>query len=98
MWLDGTLYYDCLVFTFSPKFATELLVLSLFFLLYQGSDWIDLIFVENENCNWKYCNKIIFKYVNSIVELIFNKKVTEKLNLWVCKQYTNALFTIDLVK
>ena len=22
--------------------------------------------------NWKYCNKIIFKYVNSTVGLIFN--------------------------
>ena len=28
--------------------------------------------------NWKYCNKIIFKYVNNIVELIFNEKVVEK--------------------
>ena len=32
--------------------------------------------------NWKYCNEIIFKYVNSAVEPIFNEKVTEKCNLW----------------
>ena len=31
------------------------------------SVWIQLIFVEIEN--WKHCNKIIFKYVNSIVDL-----------------------------
>ena len=34
----------------------------------------------------KYCSKIIFKYVNSIVGPIFNKKVTEKCNLWVREQ------------
>ena len=28
--------------------------------------------------NWKYCNKIIFKYVNSAVRPIFNEKITEK--------------------
>ena len=33
----------------------------------------------------KHCNKIIFKYVNSIVGPIFNEKVTEKWNLWVYK-------------
>ena len=25
----------------------------------------------------------------------FNEKVTEKWNLWVCKQCTNALFTVE---
>ena len=35
-----------------------------------GSVWIELIFVEIEN--QKYCNKIIFKYINNIVELSFN--------------------------
>ena len=35
----------------------------------------------------KYCSKIIFKYVNSTVWPIFNKKVTKKWNLWVHKQY-----------
>ena len=28
--------------------------------------------------NWKYYNKIIFKYVNSIVRLIFNEIFVEK--------------------
>ena len=36
--------------------------------------------------NWKYCSKIIFKYVNSTVEPIFNEKVAEKWYLWVCEQ------------
>ena len=35
-----------------------------------GSVWIEHIVVETEN--WKHCNKIIFKCVNSTVELIFN--------------------------
>ena len=64
----------------------------------KGSVWIELIFAETENWNWKHCNKIIFKYVNSIVGPIFNEKVAEKWNLWVREQCTNALFTIDLVK
>ena len=29
---------------------------------------------------------------------IFNEKVAEKWNLWIHEQYTNALFTEDLVK
>ena len=33
--------------------------------------------------NWKYYSKIIFKYVNSAVRPIFNKKITEKWGLWV---------------
>ena len=33
--------------------------------------------------NWKHCSKIIFKYVNSVVESIFNEKVAEKWDLWV---------------
>ena len=48
--------------------------------------------------NWKYCNKIIFKYVNSVVGPIYNEKVVEKWNLWIYKQCTNTLFTEDLVK
>ena len=36
---------------------------------------------------WNYCNKIIFKYVNSTVRPIFNEKVAKKWNLWVHKQY-----------
>ena len=47
--------------------------------------------------NWKHCSQIIFKCVNSIVRLIFNKKVAKKCNLWDCKQYTYALFTVDKV-
>ena len=35
-----------------------------------GSIWIELIIVETEN--WKYCSKIIFKCVNSIMGPIFN--------------------------
>ena len=31
-----------------------------------------------EIVNWKYYNKIIFKYVNSTVGPIFNEKVVEK--------------------
>ena len=40
---------------------------------------------------------MIFKCVNSIVGPIFNKKVTKKCNLWDCKPYIYALFTIDKV-
>ena len=29
--------------------------------------------------SWKYCSKIIFKYVNSVVGLIFNEKVDKKM-------------------
>ena len=36
----------------------------------------------------KYCSKINFKYMNSIVGPIFNEKVAEKWNLWVCEQCT----------
>ena len=32
--------------------------------------------------NWKYCSKIIFKYVNSTVEPIFNESLIEKRDLW----------------
>ena len=31
--------------------------------------------------NWKHCSKIIFKYMNNIVGLIFNEKVAEKWSL-----------------
>ena len=57
---------------------------------HSGSVWIQL---KTE----KHCNKIIFRYVNSIVESIFNEKVDKKWYLWVCKQCTNALFTIEKV-
>ena len=36
--------------------------------------------------------------MNSVVKPIFNEKVAEKWNLWIHEQYTNALFTEDLVK
>ena len=65
---------------------------------YIGSVWIEFIFTETENWNWKYCSKIIFKCVNSVVEPIFNEKVAKKWNLWVREQYIRALFTVDLVK
>ena len=32
--------------------------------------------------NWKYYNKIIFKYMNSIVKLIFKENFGEKRDLW----------------
>ena len=54
-----------------------------------GSVWIQL-----KTENWKlklkiekYCSKIIFKCVNSTVGPIFNEKVAEKWNLWICEQY-----------
>ena len=49
--------------------------------IYKGSIWIELILLKLKTKNWKYCNKIIFKYVNSIVRPIFNKKVTKKWSL-----------------
>ena len=33
--------------------------------------------------------------MNSTVRPIFNKKVTEKWNLWVREQCTDALFTVE---
>ena len=33
--------------------------------------------------NWKHCNKIIFKCVNSTVRPMFNKSFAEKRGLWV---------------
>ena len=33
--------------------------------------------------------------MNSVVGPIFNEKVAEKWNLWVHKQYTDALFTAE---
>ena len=33
--------------------------------------------------NWKYCNKIIFKWVNSTMGSIFNESFVEKRGLWV---------------
>ena len=59
--------------------------------------WIELIFAEIENWNWKHCSEISFKCVNSTVEPIFNKKIIEKCNLWDSKQYTDALFIADKV-
>ena len=43
-----------------------------------GSVWIELILLKLKTENWKHCNKIIFKCVNSAVEPIFNEKVAEK--------------------
>ena len=47
--------------------------------------------------NWKHCNKVIFKCVNSVMGPIFNEKVTEKWSLWVHEQCTGALFTGEFV-
>ena len=62
------------------------------------SIWIKLILLKLKTGNWKYCNKIIFKCMNSTVKLIFNEKITEKWNLWVCEQYMSALFTVEKSK
>ena len=56
--------------------------------------WIELILLKLKIKNWKYCNKIIFKCVNSIMRPIFNEKIVEKWNLWLHKQNTNALFIV----
>ena len=40
----------------------------------------------------KHCSEIIFKCVNSTVGPICNKKVAEKWNLWVHKQYTMCTY------
>ena len=49
---------------------------------YKGSVWIELIFTETENWNWKHCSKINFKCINNVMGPIFNKKVIENCNLW----------------
>ena len=46
------------------------------------------------NWNWIQLSNIIFKYVNSSVWLILNKKIIEKWYLWIHKQYINILFTV----
>ena len=48
-------------------------------------------FVETKN--WKHYNKMIFKYVNNNVSLIFNKKINKKWSLLNC-----ALFNIEKSK
>ena len=45
------------------------------------SVWIEFILLKLKIKNWKYCSKIIFKCVNSIVRPIFNKNITKKWNL-----------------
>ena len=79
------------IYTFKNYFATVISAISFQFQqnkFYPNRPikavWIELIFTEIENWNWKYCNEIIFKYINSIVRPIFNEKVTEKCNLRVC--------------
>ena len=69
----------------------------LFLFFHYRCVWIELIFAETENWNWKHCSEIIFKCVNSAVGPILNKKVAEKCNLWDREQCTNALFTVDKV-
>ena len=64
-----------------PQFLKQLLV---------RLDWIYFTKIEN----WKHCNKIIFKCMNSTMGPIFNEKVAEKWNLWIREQYTSALFTV----
>ena len=60
-----------------------------------GSVWMELILLKLKTEDWKHCSKIIFKYVNSAMEPIFNEKVAEKWYFWVCEQCTDALFTVE---
>ena len=46
-----------------------------------GSVWIQLILLKIDN--WKHCNKIIFKCVNSTMWHFFNESFVEKRGLWV---------------
>ena len=55
-----------------------------------GSVWIELIFAEIKNWNWKHYSKIIFKCMNSTMGplLIF-------FNVWtVYTQYVNSAYTV----
>ena len=67
----------------------------IYFSINIGFIWIELIFAETENWNWKHCSKIIFKRVNSTMGLIFNEKVAEKCNLWDLWIVHGALFIVD---
>ena len=58
------------------------------------SIWIELIVVETEN--WKHCNKIIFKCVNSIVGPIFNIFKYVNRTATIHKQYINSAATVLL--
>ena len=53
------------------------------FLGYLGYVWIELILLKLKTENWKYCNKIIFKCMNSNVRPNFNEKVIQKWDLWI---------------
>ena len=57
-----------------------------------GSVYIGLILLKLKTYCWNHCSKIIFKCVNNTVGPIFNEKIDKKWNLWVCEQYTDALF------
>ena len=63
-----------------------------------GFIWIELIFAETENWNWKYCSEIIFKCVNSMWRPIFNEKVTENEICGTYEQCICTLFTVGLIK
>ena len=63
-----------------------------------GFVWIELILLKLKTENWKHCNKIIFKCVNSAMGPIFNEKIDKKWNLWIREQCTDALFTKDRLK
>ena len=85
-------------FTLSPHdivFFVRRSFTSILYVDYIESVWIELIFAETKNWNWKHCSKIIFKCVNSTVRPIFNEKVVQKWNLWVCEQCMGALFTVE---
>ena len=43
------------------------------------SAYLDMVYLVEY---WKYCNKIIFKYINSTVGPIFNEIFFEKWGLW----------------
>ena len=73
MWMaDGSIHLSSKYFEYYHCHVSNMhLTLVYFFIIYYfGQFWIELIVAETEN--WKYCNKIIFKCVNSTVRPIFN--------------------------
>ena len=73
----------------------QILPLSVMSLAHYGSVEIELIVAETEN--WKHYNKIIFKYVNSVVGLIFNIFKYVNSTATVHKQYYYSVATVIIV-
>ena len=79
MWVFfGQKYIKRLPFFILQKFTlSNVIALSKKCFLVVRYVWIELILLKIEN--WKYNNKIIFKYVNSTVEPIFNFNFKNKV-------------------